>query len=592
MAIYVAVGWGFYEIASEFLDQFGFPIYTPRLLLILLFLGFPAAVFLAWYFDLDRKGIRAETRMGVSQWLVVVGSLLFPVVGTFIAFPYINKEAESAIAERSITPLDQLAPNSIAVLPFENQSSDPDKEFLAHGLSIEVWNRLVKVPVLQLAHRQNSLAGDLHGLKLEPLAQVLNSRYLLGGDLRLEGDRLRVTATLTDAAKGEVVWTRPYERMLVDIFAVQDDVATAITDAIAGPGVGESFIKHGYRPATSMEAYLDYLRFVASSGVSENEIEALKAMTHQNSDFTEAYTVLAASCFEAAHILQEPPEGPNKQCMWNAARRAVELNENQENGFRTAYPHLALALAYTLDWDWLHAQEELDKAILLAPADQEIPFTQAFMLSNVGRFQDVINLLEGMDAQANPLVYQFLDWAYLEAGELEKCLDTVEHDLAHFPGRPGALMAKSVCLREMGRLDEAQRLEEAGLVREIGVPMEVVDKVYDYWRNQATRGELVSIIDKAVSEGNLAEPIALDFFASIPLEDEFFALAPRYVDNRQLLVRILWRHETRKLRNDPRFDDLVAEFNILPYWRKYGFADVCRPVGDGFTCRPGVSTSL
>ena len=84
----------------------------------------------------------------------------------------------------------------------------------------------------------------------------------------------------------------------------------------------------------------------------------------------------------------------------------------------------------------------------------------------------------------------------------------------------------------------------------------------------------------------LTEAITLNFFATLPIPDEYFKRTPAYIEYRQLLVRILWRAQASELREDPRFDELVEQFNVIPYWEKYGWPEFCNPTEDGFDCHP------
>ena len=587
--LYVAVGWGFYEIASEYLEQFGFPAYSPRLLLVILLLGFPAAVFLSWYFDADRRGIHRDGPLTRRAWLVVAASLLLPLVGAFVAFPYLNRQAETAIAQRAdVVPLAQLAPNSLAVRPFQNFSFDAAFEVLAAGLGIEIWNRLVKVPVLKLAHRERSFAPDLAGASIEEVAVALRSRYVLGGDIRVDEDRMRVTATLTDAASGDVVWTRAYDRLLVDMFAVQDDVATAITDAIVGAGTAEAFIKPGYRPETDMDAYMDYLRFLSGLNTPESAeayFANLRRVVEQNSDFVEAYALLAMECYWAAAMLQESPGGEMYGCAWDAARRAVELNAGLDPAFQSSAAHLALAYANQLDWNWIGAEENIAQARLLAPSDNSIPLVQGDLWLFVGRTREAIALIEStLENSGDPWKHVALAWAYHDAGDSDKVIEHGEAALAE--GIADANYPLGYALMRIGESGRALALLEEAEERQFGIPVEFTRAWFEAMHDESKWQDLVVLADRLIADGRITEAMALNNMLDEAVADQYFARAYRHIEDRQLLVRILWRESASDLRADSRFEELVGQLNVLPYWERYGWADLCEPRGAAFECFP------
>lgn len=581
LVIYVAVGWGFYEIAKEYLvELFGLPDDAHRALLVLLLLGLPAVLFLAWYFDVDRKGVRAEERIRRSDWVVIAVAVAIPAAGTWGYAEYFQ-------------PLPVPA-DSIAVLPFEDLSSGQDKDFLAHGLAIEVWNRLLRVPDLKIAHRDSSFAPEIRGLDLRGTARALDSRYLLSGDLRLEGDRLRVTATLTDIAGKTVIWSHAYDRLLVDIFSVQDDIATAIVDATTGPGTGALFIKPGYRPDASMDAYFEYLKFITHHvGDDAEAINDLKGLVADNEGFVEGYVMLARECANASIVFQEPPDGHYTRCAWDAARRAVDLNEKLSPEFRTAAPHLALSVAYRGDWDYIAAREENDKAIEAMPGDPSAREELAWLLGETGRFEESIDVTRELVANWGTELQQwYLVWVYIEAGLLQDASDllkpwmfAMDDDGTPTTGMEFPDFSVGLLWLELGDLQKAIHYLPNGLAG-IGYPRDLAIAEIELRLGRMSESDYLALLDRMIANGDVNEAVALNFMAAYGMADEFYRRAAKFIPTRQLLHNFLWRYEARAIREDPRFEDLVGKLGIIPYWDRYGWPDVCERTGEEFECHP------
>ena len=121
---------------------------------------------------------------------------------------------------------------SIAVLPFENMSADPDQEYFSDGLSEEILNLLARIPTLKVIGRTSSFAFKGKYEDIRVIGQALGVKNVLEGSVRKSGDRIRITAQLIDADDGAHIWSETYDRTLTDIFAVQDSVAAAIIDAL------------------------------------------------------------------------------------------------------------------------------------------------------------------------------------------------------------------------------------------------------------------------------------------------------------------------------------------------------------------------
>ena len=194
-----------------------------------------------------------------------------------------------------LSPALQSIQKSIAVLPFVNMSSDPEQEYFSDGLSEEILNLLAKIPDLKVIGRTSSFAFKGQNQDLRGIGQALGVNTVLEGSVRKSGDRVRITAQLIDVQDGAHIWSESYDRTLNDIFAVQDNVAASIIDALQ---IHVGVAPTRGRPTESAEAYALFLKARASLNAFEMQdaTKFAQMATELDPKFAEAYELLA-NCY-------------------------------------------------------------------------------------------------------------------------------------------------------------------------------------------------------------------------------------------------------------------------------------------------------
>ena len=299
---YVIVGWLILQFADVLVPLLALPEWVGRLIFLLLLVGLPLALFLAWAYELTPEGLKKEKDVEHSESIthitgrkldfVIIGVLLVALalfaVERFVLLP---DPAPAIEAPKEIAAIE--FQHSIAVLPFVNMSPDPDQEYFSDGLSEEILNLLTKIPELKVIGRTSSFAFKGKNTDLRDIGKTLGVKTLLEGSVRKSGDRVRITVQLIDVSDGAHIWSETYDRTMTDIFAVQDDVAAAIIDALqihvsANPTRG--------RPTENTEAYVLFLRakalFTTSGWLQVTEGFLLQAV-ELDPKFAEAYEWLA-----------------------------------------------------------------------------------------------------------------------------------------------------------------------------------------------------------------------------------------------------------------------------------------------------------
>ena len=243
---YGAAAWLILQVADVVLDILDAPDGSLRLLAVVLALGFPFALILAWAFEVTPEGIKRESeldreRMPADQsarkldmatiglLLLAIGLLLWSHLGQQgTQAPAVAQQAAPGAPSPAAGPRDL----SIAVLPFVNMSADPDNEYFSDGLSEEILNVLARMQDFRVAGRTSSFAFKGRKEDLRAIGERLGVANILEGSVRRQGERVRVTAQLVDARDGYHLWSETYDRKLDDIFAIQDNIATEVVKAL------------------------------------------------------------------------------------------------------------------------------------------------------------------------------------------------------------------------------------------------------------------------------------------------------------------------------------------------------------------------
>jgi TolB-like protein len=247
--MYVLVGVGVIEAADLVFPTLNVPGWAFTLVVVFTLLGFPIALTLAWAFDMTPDGV---VRTPGSE---SAGSGAMAEAGSgSVASADAGKEAG-----RTSEPVQGADTPSIAVLPFADMSPDGDQEYFGDGISEELINVLVKVPGFRVSARTSSFQFKGQTLDVTEIGRTLNVAAVLEGSVRKAGNQLRITAQLIDVDDGFHIWSETYDRTLDDVFAIQDELSSAIVQACVA-SMGDEVAIPDRRLTKSSEAYDFYLQ--------------------------------------------------------------------------------------------------------------------------------------------------------------------------------------------------------------------------------------------------------------------------------------------------------------------------------------------
>ena len=438
---YVLVVWMAVEIVVETFPLLGAPDWVPRVVVILAFVGFPITVLLAWLFDITPDGVvRTQSRDEVdagtdpdpSRVVVQAGpARLAGVFGAGILVALVGFGAYSMVNPRAVVRPESI--QSIAVLPFADLSAAGDQAYFADGVTEELINRLARLEEIRVAGRTSSFAFRGRDASLEEIADRLGVEAVVEGSLRRDGDQLRVSVELVDVATGFQIWSESYDRTVDDIFAIQDDIATAIVDALRVQLVpGTSRLRAGTSSVRAHDAYLLGL----ARWHTRTETDLLRALDYfqqaveEDESYAPAHAGLALTyavlpAYTGYPVAEAADRGSQE------AARALALNA------QLAEAHAAIGqIAQALEWNLDAAEMAYERALEFQPNYATAHQWYAESLIMMGRLSEAqyeLDRAESLDPLAVAIRHTRA-YLYVARRELDAARGAYERLLADNPG--------------------------------------------------------------------------------------------------------------------------------------------------------------
>src|SRR5438034_2355716 len=365
---YGVVAWLLIQIATQVFPFFEIPNWVVRLVVLVIIIGFPVALIIAWAFELTPEGLkRTETadaehsagRSGKRTWIYVVIIAGAISIGLFFLGRYTNSKQSSS---------SELPGKSIAVLPFDNLSRDPDNAYFAEGVQDEILTRLAKVADLKVISRTSTQRFKSAPSDLREIAKQLGVMHIVEGSVQKANDQVRVNVQLINALSDAHLWADTYDRKLTDIFSVESEIAKTIADTLQAKLSGSEKQMMAAAPTTDTTAYELYHkgRSLWEKRSGDNIPKAIayyEQAIAQDPNYALAYAGLSS-----AYILSPFYAGADRRNTSpkakEAALTALRLDPN------LAEAHLALGkVLFFSEIDLAGAMREYKRAIELKPND-------------------------------------------------------------------------------------------------------------------------------------------------------------------------------------------------------------------------------
>ncbi len=241
-AAYLVVAWLIMQVIETVSKPLNLPGWTEAFFIVALLAGLPLILLFSWAFELTPDGLRKTTDVDTGESVAATTGkkLNYTIIAVLVlSLGYFLWERQGLVEQTSAIDADSIdlsrtpVAASIAVLPFVNMSADPDQEYFSDGISEELLNLLAKIPNLRVPARTSSFQFKGQHVDISEVAKRLNVTHVLEGSVRKADIRVRVTAQLIEADTGYHLWSETYDRKLDDIFAIQDDISTAIVAALS-----------------------------------------------------------------------------------------------------------------------------------------------------------------------------------------------------------------------------------------------------------------------------------------------------------------------------------------------------------------------
>ena len=415
-AVYVVTAWLLLQIVDVVSDPLRLPDWLAATVVVLLAIGLPLALILAWAFELTPDGVQRASSQdsvgaippGQSRIDYVIIGLLVVAIGWMIFTsqqsgqePQEQVEPVAALTDTSAQEEAQpeVLHNSIAVLPFDNLSPNPDDAYFAAGIHEEVINQLVGIRDLSVISRTSVMQYAGVHKPIKDIARELGVGAVMEGSVRYAGNRVRITAQLIDGKSGAHLWSKAYEDSLEDIFGIQLAIATQIAGTLEAEFSPAEQSRIGTRATENADAYASYLRATSAFGNYSPTgplHEALDTAIELDPQFAEALAFKAfVYSIEATvgQIFFGSEFGRDDQQRFVSlsveyANRALEIDSQQ------ARAHYALRWAHTINREWEASQRSAARAYELSPNDYVVLNSSAWDALARGDVDGAIDLME------------------------------------------------------------------------------------------------------------------------------------------------------------------------------------------------------
>jgi TolB-like protein/Tfp pilus assembly protein PilF len=461
-AAYAVVAWLLVQVATQLFLVFEGPRWALRLVVAAIIVGFPIALIVAWAFELTQVGLRRtetadaehlQPRSPKVAWIYVVTIAGLLSAGVFFLGRYTNLKQSAGTG---------VPAKSIAVLPFENLSSDKENAYFADGIQDEILTRLSKIADLKVISRTSTQHYKSAPENLPEIARQLGVAHVLEGSVQKNGDAVRVNVQLIKADNDSHVWADIFDRKLTDIFSVESEVAKAIAEQLRARLTGREQQVMTLRPTNDSEAYDAYLRGLAytlkAANTPANALGArkyLKEAVRLDPKFALGWALL--SYVDALGYITGSlqPTGSLREETQQAAETAFALQPNLgEAVLANGYYHYACLKDYDT------AARFFEKARLLLPNSSRIPESLAYVARRRGqwdRSESLFNETERLDPRNVSLLTQHaLTYACLRRSP--QALQKFDQVLDIIPDDVYTLTAKAAVAQAEGDLPRASAL--------------------------------------------------------------------------------------------------------------------------------------
>ena len=449
-AAYIVAAGFLIQIASAVFPAWELPNWSLRLVIALLLIGFPFALILAWAYDITAQGIQITPQTGTHRRrnliLLIVAAVTVSAAAGFFLLP------------RAVW---QKVDKSVAVLPFQNLSSDPENAYFADGIQEEILTRLTKVADLKVISRASTRQYQSQPGNLAEIAKQLGVANILEGSIQKAGNQVRVNVHLVNVQTGSQLWAETYDRKLSDIFLVESEIAKGIAESLQATLTGREEQALAANPTNNPEAYDAYLRGLAfearsnySSDALFNAINFYDLAVRIDPNFALAWARLSG-----AHALLYFNRGDTTAARRDAAKEALE----QAQKLQPNSPETLLFLGYYQYWvlrDYGLAKATFTRVSKMLPGNSEVSYALGAIARREGHWAEAIAYWErglALDPRNTALLTE-VAFTYGALRQFPTSIKLYDRALDILPNELYLTASKASMYQAEGNLQEAAKL--------------------------------------------------------------------------------------------------------------------------------------
>ena len=584
---YIVAGWALSQGIAQVFPVFDVPNWVIRLLVVLIIIGLPVALVLAWTLEITPEGIKrtetadampAATRKKKHAWIYVV------VIGAAISIGLFFLGRYSAPLTASLA---RTTNKSIAVLPFSDLSPNRDQESFADGMAEEILNALAHIKDLKVVGRASSFFYKGKNVSLKQIGSELGVANILEGSVRKQGEQVRITSALTRAADGLQLWSKTYNGTLANIFDLQEsfarDIAGELNVVLADPSEARLVDK----PTDNPQAYALFIeaQTLVSWRIGDSlprAIALLEEATRLDPNFARAWAKLAVA------LAVEPQyAAADWQTNWAAAepaaRRAIALDPKSAEAYA--------ALGY-IDFSrrrYVEMVEPAQRAIAIDPNNVTANFWLANQLAATGRTTEAeaVNDRALKSDPGNALLLFYKAGMRIRAGDIEAAaklaqrVDTMGSPLA------GAILF-AIAARQGNHSRGAEEFARGFGAFRTGLSKEDLAAIYrGIYTDEPARQTALAVLARHPSD-----EFAGTFLILLGEPEQSLAWFERSGTGLSdgYLNWLWWPHAyARRVRQHSAFQSFAKRIGLVDYWKQNRWPDICQPAPergpDAFTCK-------
>lgn len=469
-AMYTVGGWLLVQVVTQVLPVFDVPALGQRLLVLTVIAGFPVALVIAWIFDLTPQGLVRTPAIEIAETPVasrqrrsmdrrlnyILGGLLVLALGYVVIDRFLLRTSDGTAKQVVAAAIDK----SIAVLPFENLSRDPDNAFFADGMQDEILTKLSKIGSLKVISRTSTAHYASSPANLPEIAAQLGVAAILEGSVQRAGDRVHINVQLIRAATDDHLWAESYDRKLDDVFAMQGEVAESVAEVLSAKLSGRERQQLNARPTHNTEAYDAYLRGLAfaqrNDALAANSLRSIKAFetaVQLDPNFALAWAWLSRE--RSFYYRIEEPTAAWHQLALDALEKAKALQPDlPETLIAEGYYH------YSVDAELGGAKTLFEQLRTQLPGNSDIVEALAFIACREGHWDDSVKMFQQaieIDPQNVALLFDAI-LTELSMRRLPAAQKLLQRALDLKPNDPGLLLWQVDVLQQAGYIDAAQKI--------------------------------------------------------------------------------------------------------------------------------------